>query len=301
MRFNETDALADEGVAAVHKVFSRELQWIFREVSRRDVGIDAQVEVCRNRIVTSRLLALQIKSGTSYFAEATEEGWVYRGDADHVDYYLEHSLPVLMVLYDPRDGRAWWQCVCRDTVRRTDRGWALLVPRDQLLGEQSRAHLEAIAHSVTAEDRMRLEPVKPIRRSADFAPLYDVLHSARREVLFTSPYVSREFVAILDFLSARVPIRGILAEAPISLEAASILAERSQLALRLVPGRSGMFHDKSIIVDRKVVWATSANLTWRADTSDHEVLISSADKEPVRTSLRRFEELWSFAIPVRTD
>jgi hypothetical protein len=35
---------ADEGVAAVIMPFSRELRWIFREVSKRDVGIDAEVE-----------------------------------------------------------------------------------------------------------------------------------------------------------------------------------------------------------------------------------------------------------------
>ena len=56
MRF-ESDAVADEGVAAVNMLFSRELRWIFREVSTRDVGVDAQVEVCRGRLATSRLLS----------------------------------------------------------------------------------------------------------------------------------------------------------------------------------------------------------------------------------------------------
>jgi Domain of unknown function (DUF4365) len=63
MRFEKSDAVADEGVAAVNMLFSRELRWIFREVSERDVGVDAQVEVCRERLATSRLLALQIKAG----------------------------------------------------------------------------------------------------------------------------------------------------------------------------------------------------------------------------------------------
>jgi hypothetical protein len=59
MRFEKSDAVGDEGVAAVNMLFSRELRWIFREVSKRDVGVDAQVEVCRERLATSRLLALQ--------------------------------------------------------------------------------------------------------------------------------------------------------------------------------------------------------------------------------------------------
>ena len=67
MRFENSDAVADEGAAAVNRLFSRDLKWIFREVPKRDDGVDAQVEVCRDRIVTSRLLALQIKAGESYF------------------------------------------------------------------------------------------------------------------------------------------------------------------------------------------------------------------------------------------
>ncbi len=163
MRFEKSDAVGDEGVAAVNMLFSRELRWIFREVSKRDVGVDAQVEVCRERLATSRLLALQIKAGESYFTESTADGWIYRGNRDHLDYYLAHSLPVLMVLYDPRSGGAWWQHVSKETIRRTDKGWALFVPRDQRLGEQARAPLEAIAQLVTAEERVRIEPVKPLR------------------------------------------------------------------------------------------------------------------------------------------
>jgi hypothetical protein len=301
MRFVKSDAMADEGVAAVNMLFSRDLRWIFREVSKRDVGVDAQVEVCREHMATSRLLALQIKAGVSYFNESAQGGWIYRGTPDHLEYYLAHSLPVLIVLYDPRNEGAWWQHVSQKTIRRTDKGWALFLPRDQRLGEQARAHLEAIAQLVTAEDRVRIEPVKPLRRGvANFAPIYDVLHSARREISFVSPYISPEFIAILDFLSARMPIRGVVAETPISLEAASILADRSQLALRCFPQQSGMLHDKLIIVDTNVAWASSANLTWRAAMNGFEVLDASTDRATLRRHLRHFEDLWDRAIPLST-
>jgi hypothetical protein len=87
---------------------------------------------------------------------------------DHLEYYLAHSLPVLMVLYDPRNGEAWWQHVSRENIRRTDKGRALFVPRDQRLGEQARAPLEAIAQLVTAEERVRIEPVKPLPWGREF-------------------------------------------------------------------------------------------------------------------------------------
>ena len=102
---------------------------------------------------------------------------------DHLESYLAHSLPVLVVLYDPRNGEAWWQHVSKENIRRTDKGWALFVPRDQRLGEQAGAPLEAIAQLVTAEERVRIEPVKPLRPGvANFAPIYDVLHSVTRAI-----------------------------------------------------------------------------------------------------------------------
>jgi hypothetical protein len=39
------------------------------------------------------------------FQRVRERRWTYRGDPDHLEYYLAHSLPVL-VLYDPRNGEA---------------------------------------------------------------------------------------------------------------------------------------------------------------------------------------------------
>ena len=106
MRF-ESDAGADEGVAAVNMLFSRELRWIFREVSTRDVGVDAQVEVCRGRL---------IKAGESYFAESIADGWIDRGNPDHLEYLLTRR---------PHS----WSC----TTRGTDLDRRVGTDREQLL------------------------------------------------------------------------------------------------------------------------------------------------------------------------
>jgi hypothetical protein len=47
-----------------------ELGWLFRNQPTEDYGIDAHVEVVDGENVRGRLLALQIKSGTSWFKEA---------------------------------------------------------------------------------------------------------------------------------------------------------------------------------------------------------------------------------------
>ena len=52
--------------------------YIFREQTVSDYGIDAQIEVVDGDIVTGKLIALQIKSGISWFKEESEEGYIYR-------------------------------------------------------------------------------------------------------------------------------------------------------------------------------------------------------------------------------
>jgi len=66
----------------VHKVglkFLQDFNWIEREQPISDYGIDMHVEIINEGIPTGQLIALQIKSGDSYFKEMTQETIVYRG------------------------------------------------------------------------------------------------------------------------------------------------------------------------------------------------------------------------------
>jgi hypothetical protein len=94
-----------------------ELGWLFREQPTEDYGIDAHVEIVEHDDVRGRLLALQIKSGESWFRESGPSGRWFRPDAEHVQYWLNHSLPVVVVLYHPVTKRCHWQLVNRKTLQ----------------------------------------------------------------------------------------------------------------------------------------------------------------------------------------
>jgi hypothetical protein len=98
-----TDQVADVGVAAVQSAVAGPLKWVFRE-QNHDYGIDAHVEVVEDEVVSGRLLAVQIKSGPSWFDEPYDAGWWFRPDREHVEYWLNHSLPVAVILHDPKTG-----------------------------------------------------------------------------------------------------------------------------------------------------------------------------------------------------
>jgi len=131
MNWNPSDAQGRQGVGLVETVVAK-LCHIFREQTTNDVGIDAHVELVEstNHEPTGQLVALQIKSGSSYFEEPTANGVIYReSDLKHLSYWLDHSLPVFLILVDTAGGKVYWQEITNLTVERLPkRGWKVEVP-----------------------------------------------------------------------------------------------------------------------------------------------------------------------------
>lgn len=146
MKREESENTGRIGVHAVGLGIEKTLNWIFREYPTSDHGIDAHVEIVDNRRdATGRLIALQIKSGKSYFDEEAPDGYVFRGDRNHLTYWMRHSLPVIVVLHDPTAEVSHWQVVNQQTVETTEKGWKMTVPKSQVLDASARDRLSDIA------------------------------------------------------------------------------------------------------------------------------------------------------------
>ena len=110
--------------------------WIFREQLVCDHGIDAHIEFRHEGQATGRLIALQIKTGDSYFAEENTEGYVFR-DTSHLRYWLDHSLSVLVVIVRPDTEEAFWQKITPETIEETGKGWKTTIPKHQTYSSAS--------------------------------------------------------------------------------------------------------------------------------------------------------------------
>ena len=163
MRRKPSARVASEGVTHTQQAIEDELGWLFRNQPTEDYGIDAQAEVVDGEDVRGRLLALQIKSGTSWFKDTGPGGWWFRPDREHVQYWTNHSLPVVVILYHPETKRCHWQLVNRETLVKTSAGgWKLLVPEDQELDVSAREPLQKAAEGDPYELRLRqLRLAKP--------------------------------------------------------------------------------------------------------------------------------------------
>ncbi|QKV74085.1 DUF4365 domain-containing protein [Amycolatopsis sp. Hca4] len=157
-----------DGVGLVQRVVSRSLGWIFREQRTLDQGIDGHVEVAVNGHGTGRLIAVQIKSGPSYFRRPVEGGWSFYYSARERQVWHGHVLPVMVLLVDVDRDIVYWQRIHPETERQTPKRYAVKVPANQTLDTAAEAwSLAASGTEQRAAERYddnldRLPP--PVRR-----------------------------------------------------------------------------------------------------------------------------------------
>ena len=116
-------------------------KWMFREQPIDDVGIDAHMEFIDN-MNPKQLIALQIKSGSSWFKEKRGNSIIFRGiNERQYNYWTMNSLPCIVVLYNPEDDTCIWQKLTTETIERTNdgqgKGFFVKVPLDQVFLNES--------------------------------------------------------------------------------------------------------------------------------------------------------------------
>lgn len=121
--------------------------WMFREQPIDDVGIDAHMELVEADGKPKQLLALQIKSGKSWFKEIKDDCVVFRKiNERQYNYWTMNSLPCIIVLYNPDDDLCVWQRLTAETIERTSDGtgttFFVKIPlRQTFLNEESNKNL----------------------------------------------------------------------------------------------------------------------------------------------------------------
>lgn len=139
------------GVSATEKIINQ-MGMVFREQPTDDYGIDAQIETIENGYATGKLIAVQIKSGLSFFNEITNDSIIFRGERKHYDYWLNHSLPVIIVLYNPENDTCYWNVVNLKTATLTTKNWKIEIPLSNLLKDAKPKLLE-LADNLTEYER----------------------------------------------------------------------------------------------------------------------------------------------------
>jgi hypothetical protein len=134
-------AVERQGINAVASAISLHGH-IWRETPSADVGIDGQIEfVDIDGGATGRLIAVQVKSGASYFHDGGD-AWSYKIDAKHRFYWERFPLPVLLCLFQPSSGDVFWHDI-RQFLRgpEASKEAVVRIPKNQTLAKASMPEL----------------------------------------------------------------------------------------------------------------------------------------------------------------
>lgn len=141
-----------EGISAVQNIVYRDLGWIFREQKVDDFGIDAEIEVADQGRPTGKMIAVQIKSGVSYFRRAKEKN-IFYFDEKHKKYWAKHSLPVIVLLYHPSNEECIWEVINEDTIKQvSENRYNVVISKENQFGLLTKVKLLILAYSRNISD-----------------------------------------------------------------------------------------------------------------------------------------------------
>lgn len=107
-RVGPEDWTEREGVQAVDRA-ALAARVIWRETPLRDVGIDGQLEhVLPDGVVSGRIVAVQIKSGPSFWERKDATTVKVTPVVKHRAYWARHPLPVILVLHNEKTSETIW-------------------------------------------------------------------------------------------------------------------------------------------------------------------------------------------------
>ena len=155
MKAKETERTDRRGVALAMGTFES-LGFAFREQAESDYGIDGHAERIESEQPTGQLLGIQIKTGPSYLSERTDTAIVFRTDAEHVEYWLNHALPVIICLCDADNQTIYWQAVTQETAISTGKGYKFDVPLTQTLDGSTIQQLNDLPTPLVSPDRFTI-------------------------------------------------------------------------------------------------------------------------------------------------
>jgi hypothetical protein len=142
-KFTKSRQIGEIGVNAVSTIVNDKLRWIFRRVNQEhDFGVDGHIDIVQDDgSVTGQSMAVQIKTGDSFFTSETEGGFTYYGEDKHLNYYLNMPTPLILVICEPESRLCYWT---QFDVRKSEKiatGWKITVPKNSVLSELSKETL----------------------------------------------------------------------------------------------------------------------------------------------------------------
>lgn len=142
-KYNSNTQMGRQGVNKVATIVN-EIGFIWRELTIDDVGIDGHIEiVSENGNATGKNVAVQIKSGSSYFKEKGNY-WQFHFEEKHKNYWENHPLPVFVILYHPDLDTCYFTDIRQNIRECSNTNNTVSIPKTNVFNASSKSIFEDI-------------------------------------------------------------------------------------------------------------------------------------------------------------
>jgi hypothetical protein len=140
---NVSTRIGEQGITIIKDIIEKNLKWLFRQNHlEHDFGIDGYMDVISEKgQVTGKSIAFQLKTGTSFFNEENEIGYVFRGESKHLNYYLNLDIPIIIIILNNISKVAYWEIFNASKTEKAGNSWKLTIPKNQKLNFSSKSEL----------------------------------------------------------------------------------------------------------------------------------------------------------------
>jgi hypothetical protein len=131
------------GVNIISTIINNDFKWIFRRNhNEHDFGIDGFIDIITNEgAITGQTIAIQIKTGVSYFQQEESKGFIFNGDRKHLNYYSNIGSPVIIILCNPDSNKVYWELFDINKIDGNDKSWKMVIPKKQIFSQSTKTKL----------------------------------------------------------------------------------------------------------------------------------------------------------------
>lgn len=148
-RLTDQQLLGTQGTGLIEVLVSA-MGFVWRPTPQHDAGIDGEIEIrdTSDGRMTGMLIKVQSKA-VSAFQNESDEGFDYWPEPRDVRYWLEHSLPVILIVSRPATQEAYWISVSEQRASYPQSKRFHFIKRRDRLDGSSQARLVALAQAAS--------------------------------------------------------------------------------------------------------------------------------------------------------
>ncbi|MBQ7576770.1 MAG: DUF4365 domain-containing protein [Synergistaceae bacterium] len=105
---------------------------IFRTQREGSTGLNAHLEITGEN---PRVVGLRVC--TSEEADKSARGYIIRGDTEIAAYWLQHSLPVVIMVYEHERNKIFWESVSTENLEIAGRKWEIIIPYENEYNDEA--------------------------------------------------------------------------------------------------------------------------------------------------------------------